>query len=291
MPDSSADRDPLDRLAEEFVARYRRGERPSLTEYADRLPDLADEIRDLFPALVEMEQLKPVTADHTGGVRPAAEPSDPERLGEFRILRRVGRGGMGVVYEAVQESLGRHVALKVLPADALADPKRLERFRREAKAAARLHHTNIVPVFGVGEADGRHYYAMQFIAGHPLDAVIDEVRRLKDRSAAPIPRDGVRGRRGAADRDVRHEPELGRAMCVTDRTSPRLRPLTSPARPPTAPPGSRAASPTAGGTSPRRSPGSGRRWPTPWPTPTPRASCTATSSRRTCCSTRRAPSG
>src|SRR5947207_1625405 len=130
-----------------------------------------------------MEQLKPVTADHTGAFTPETEPSDPSRVGEFRILRRVGLGGMGVVYEAVQESLGRHVALKLLPPEALLDPKRLERFRREARAAARLHHTNIVPVFGVGEADGRHFYAMQFIAGHPLDAVIDEVRRLKENSA------------------------------------------------------------------------------------------------------------
>lgn len=186
MTDSSADRDPLERLAEEFVARFRRGERPSLTEYAGRLPGRADEVRDLFPALVEMEQLKPVTADHTGSHAPAAEPTDPVRVGEFRILRRVGHGGMGVVYEAVQESLGRHVALKLMPAEALLDPKRLERFRREARAAARLHHTNIVPVFGVGEADGRHYYAMQFIAGHPLDAVIDEVKRLKDKSAATV---------------------------------------------------------------------------------------------------------
>jgi serine/threonine protein kinase len=188
MSDSSADRDPLDLLAEEFVARYRAGERPCLTEYAQRLPDRAEEVRELFPALVEMELFKPVTADHTGEFVPGAAPSDPERVGEFRILRRVGVGGMGVVYEAVQESLGRHVALKLLPADALADPKRLERFRREAKAAARLHHTNIVPVFGTGEADGRHYYAMQFIAGHPLDAVIDEVRRLKEKSAAAVPR-------------------------------------------------------------------------------------------------------
>jgi serine/threonine protein kinase len=188
MPDSSADRDPLERLAEEFVARFRRGERPSLTEYADRLPDRADEVRDLFPALVEMEHLKSGTADPTGAYAPPADPSVPHQLGDFRILRRVGVGGMGVVYEAVQESLGRHVALKLLPIDALADPKRLERFRREAKAAARLHHTNIVPVFGTGEADGRHFYAMQFIAGHPLDAVIDEVRRLKDKSAAPVPR-------------------------------------------------------------------------------------------------------
>ena len=159
MADSSADRDPLDRLAEEFVARYRAGERPSLTEYADRLPERADEVRDLFPALVEMEQLKPVTADQTGGYVPTVEPTDPVRLGDFRILRRVGAGGMGVVYEAVQESLGRHVALKLLPSEALLDPKKLERFRREAKSAARLHHTNIVPVFGTGEADGRHFYA------------------------------------------------------------------------------------------------------------------------------------
>jgi serine/threonine protein kinase/WD40 repeat protein len=179
MSDSSADRDPLERLADEFVARYRRGERPSLTEYANRLPDRAAEVRDLFPALVEFEQLKPDAADSTVESGPRAGPADPDRVGEFRILRRVGQGGMGVVYEAVQESLGRHVALKVLPAEALADPKRLERFRREARAAARLHHTNIVPVFGTGEADGRHYYVMQFIAGHPLDQVIDEVRRLK----------------------------------------------------------------------------------------------------------------
>ncbi len=192
MPDSSADRDPLDRLAEEFVARFRAGQRPSLSEYAERHPELADQIRDLFPALVEMEQLKPVTADHTGAFTPSVEPSDPDRIGEFRILRQVGHGGMGIVYEAVQESLGRHVALKLLPIDALADPKRLERFRREAKAAAKLHHTNIVPVFGVGDAEGRHFYAMQFIAGHPLDAVIDEVRRLREKFAVAAPTPAAR---------------------------------------------------------------------------------------------------
>jgi serine/threonine protein kinase len=72
----------------------------------------------------------------------------------------------------VQESLGRHVALKVLPDAALADARQRERFRREAQAAARLHHTNIVPVFGTGQAGGVHYYAMQFIRGQGLDAVI-----------------------------------------------------------------------------------------------------------------------
>ena len=86
---------------------------------------------------------------------------------------------MGVVYEAEQESLGRHVALKVLPGHALLDPRQLARFQREARAAARLHHTNIVPVFGVGEQDGLHYYVMQFIQGQSLDAVLEELRRLR----------------------------------------------------------------------------------------------------------------
>src|SRR4029079_1921915 len=75
----------------------------------------------------------------------------PQHLGEYRILREVGRGGMGIVYEAEQLSLGRHVALKVLPAHAVVTPSLLTRFQNEARAAARLHHTNIVPVFGVGE--------------------------------------------------------------------------------------------------------------------------------------------
>ena len=88
---------------------------------------------------------------------------------------------MGVVYEAVQESLGRHVALKVLPTAGLMSPTHLERFRREARAAARLHHTNIVPVFGVGEHEGVHYFAMQFIRGQGLDRVLHELARLRRR--------------------------------------------------------------------------------------------------------------
>jgi serine/threonine protein kinase len=86
---------------------------------------------------------------------------------------------MGVVYEAVQETLGRHVALKVMPFNPLENPMHLERFRREARAAARLHHTHIVPVFGVGECEGIHFFAMQFIHGQGLDDVLHEVRRLR----------------------------------------------------------------------------------------------------------------
>src|SRR5262249_26085322 len=103
----------------------------------------------------------------------------PEQLGDYRILREVARGGMGVVYEAEQVALGRHVALKVLPAQSGGDPLRLLRFRREARSAARLHPTNIVPVFDVGSADGVHYYAMQFIQGQGLDEVLQELRRLR----------------------------------------------------------------------------------------------------------------
>jgi serine/threonine protein kinase len=172
----------LERLAEEFVERHRRGERPALAEYALRYPELAGEIRDLFPALMQIEELKPVSGDLTGAFVPeriSAGGPTPERLGEYRILRPLGQGGMGVVYEAEQETLGRHVALKVLPRQALLKGTYLERFRREAKAAAKLHHTNIVPVFGVGECEGTHYYAMQFISGEGLDKVLRDLRRLR----------------------------------------------------------------------------------------------------------------
>jgi eukaryotic-like serine/threonine-protein kinase len=96
---------------------------------------------------------------------------------------------MGIVYEAVQESLGRHVALKVLPTPGVLSGNHLERFRREARAAAKLHHTNIVPVFGVGEHQGVHYYAMQFIQGQSLDRVLHELKRQRAGLAAPEPED------------------------------------------------------------------------------------------------------
>jgi len=186
MPSSDSPCDVLlARLAEEFVERHRRGEQPAISEYIERHPDLAADIRDLFPALIQVEQLKPVAGDLTGAFVPvngSADGHTPEHLGEYRILREVGHGGMGVVYEAEQESLGRHVALKVLPRQALLKATYLERFRREAKAAAKLHHTNIVPVFGVGEHDGTHYFAMQFIRGEGLDKVLRDLRRLR---AAP----------------------------------------------------------------------------------------------------------
>ena len=175
------ERHPVDRLAEEFVDRYRRGERPSISEYTQKYPELAADLQELLAALALMEEHARihVQPDAAARAEPLAGFAPPAQLGDYRVLREIGRGGMGVVYEAVQESLGRHVALKVLPSHALLDSVRLKRFQHEAQAAARLHHTNIVPIFGVGEADGVSFYAMQFIQGRGLDEVIAELRHLK----------------------------------------------------------------------------------------------------------------
>jgi WD40 repeat protein/serine/threonine protein kinase len=177
-------------LAEEFLDRYRRGERPPLKEYIDNYPDLEADIREAFPAMAMMENIA-LAEDSLAASSAGGEGPDVLRqLGDFRIIREVGRGGMGVVYEAEQVSLGRHVALKVPPRKKLFDPKQRRRFEREAKAAARLHHTNIVPVFGVGEQDGLPFYIMQFIQGLGLDEVLAEVRRIRtgeEGSAKPDP--------------------------------------------------------------------------------------------------------
>jgi WD40 repeat protein/serine/threonine protein kinase/tetratricopeptide (TPR) repeat protein len=188
-------------LAEEFLQRHRRGQRPALKEYTDRHPELADQIRAVFPAMARMDNM--TLADEfplggqtleASGTSAAADPGALLRqLGDYRILREVGRGGMGIVYEAEQVSLGRHVALKVLPQHVLLDVPRRRRFEREAKAAARLHHTNIVPVFGVGEHDGVPYYVMQFIEGLGLDEVLGELRRLGPATAGiEVPAEGQR---------------------------------------------------------------------------------------------------
>ncbi|MHC4879965.1 MAG: serine/threonine protein kinase, partial [Planctomycetota bacterium] len=111
----------------------------------------------------------------SGGFQRQPSGPVPERLGDFDIVREIGRGGMGVVYEAVQRSLHRRVALKVLGSHVANSPKQLTRFQREAEAAARLHHSHIVPVFGIGDSDGQHYFAMQYIEGVTLSDAIRSI--------------------------------------------------------------------------------------------------------------------
>ncbi len=183
---SSANYELLDRLADEFAERFRRGERPSLKEYTDRYPELADEIQALFPALVDLEQADEVRqegAEDPSGAEPPPRAPALEQVGDYQVLREIARGGMGVVYEA-ETGLARppRSRLKILPHHVARDPKMLERLRREAARAADCTRTNIVPVFEVGRDGEVCYYAMQFIQGQGLDLVYDELRRLRGRA-------------------------------------------------------------------------------------------------------------
>ena len=196
MTGDYSDVDDFDRLADSFLARLQGGELPSVSEYARRNPALAEKIWELFPALVEVEGLKPGTGGPSGPLpgRGGRAPDEdmPERLGDYRMLREIGSGGMGVVYEAERESLRAHVALKVLHANYRDEAAYRARFRNEARSAARLHHTNIVQVFDSGEHEGILFYVMQYIPGQGLDRVIRDVRRLRERgSAAPTGAEGA----------------------------------------------------------------------------------------------------
>ena len=165
------DRDPADdprvlQAARDYLAELEAGRRPDRRVYEARHPDLAAAVAECLDGV----ELAHGMGALRGPPAPAAVPHLP--LGDFQIVRELGRGGMGVVYEATQLSLGRRVALKVLPFAAALDAKQLQRFRTESHAAAQLHHTNIVPVYAVGCERGTHYYAMQVIDGQPLDAYI-----------------------------------------------------------------------------------------------------------------------
>ncbi len=173
--------DLVARVVEEYFERLRRGEQPRLEEFVEKYPEISDLLRTVIPGLQAAEQVPDISASSApGSSRPALKS-----LGDFNILREVGRGGMGIVYEAEQVSLGRRVALKVLLHHATANSRQRSRFLREARSAARLHHTNIVPVFGVGEEGDTDYYVMQLIEGKGLDEVLIELRQLCPRLLRP----------------------------------------------------------------------------------------------------------
>ncbi len=159
---------------EAYLEAIRMGHPCSRVELLNQHPEIAGALSECLSALEYVQAAAPVLAES-----PPCSPaliSTSNQLGDYRILREIGRGGMAVVYEAEQISLGRRVALKVLPFAAAIDPKQRQRFQIEAQAAAQLHHAHIVPIFGLGYDHGIHYYAMQFVEGRSLAAILDELR-------------------------------------------------------------------------------------------------------------------
>ena len=289
---TSAGTDPdLVQLTDELADRYQAGEPVDWDAVAREHPDRVDRVRALWPAIAAMAELGSVTGRHSPRAIPALKPEGAATIGElgdFRILREIGRGGMGVVYEAIQVTLGRQVALKVLPFAPVLSEKPLQRFKNEAQAAAHLNHPNIVPVYAVGCERGVHYYAMRYIEGRTLAAVIAELRLLDrkdarrppgepmDELAATLAGEIASGRlapcdppgadngsttsyHGQAPLPVEPAPAMNRRGAIARRSVRPTRPRSS-----------------------ARRPASGCRRPRGSTTRMSRASCTATSSRRTC---------
>ena len=175
ISDAGDGRNPVDVLADEYSSRLRAGESPTIEEYEMRAPEHRSAIRALFPTIAMIETMS--KQGHAPEKTKRRLLFAQETIGDFHIIREVGRGGMGVVYEAEQRSLQRRVALKVLGTGISNSPHQLDRFRREAESAARLHHTNIVQVYGIGDEAGIYFYAMQFIDGVSLSAAIESSTR------------------------------------------------------------------------------------------------------------------
>ncbi|NUP97416.1 MAG: serine/threonine protein kinase, partial [Planctomycetaceae bacterium] len=167
VPGSAPFEEQVDELLAQCLERDPAELQQALDAACEAHPQHASELRRRLSALRRVGLLEPAA----GGER-----DFPERLGEFRLLERLGGGGMGVVYRAVQEPLGRLVALKLIRPEHLFFPSARERFRREAEAVARLQHPNIVPLYTVGEAQGLPYFAMELFEGATLAEVLEAVQ-------------------------------------------------------------------------------------------------------------------
>ncbi len=189
-PSISVDNDRvLDDLVAQLTDLVQTGQAEEVSALLAAHPEHAERLRRLLPAIVAMaNQSGPGDGPAGTAGSPVADPGPtvlPSLLGDFRLLREIGRGGMGVVYEAEQVSLKRRVALKVLPFAATLDSRQKQRFQLEAQAAACLHHTHIVPVHAVGTDRGVPFYAMELIDGCSLAAVLTE---LRSRRGPPVSR-------------------------------------------------------------------------------------------------------
>ena len=185
-PSIARDDNELSLLMERYLVSLEQNAPLDIDALAAEYPQLASEIRSFSKCIESLHYAtqgfggdgsESSVASEGSPAKPQQEKPPLKRLGDFEIGAEIGRGGMGVVYEAMQISLHRKVALKVLPFAAIWDKKQIARFRNESQAAAQLHHPNIVPVFAVGEERGIHFYAMQFISGRSLDLVLADLRR------------------------------------------------------------------------------------------------------------------
>ncbi len=277
----------LDHVVQQYIDDLRGGRNPDIGQFQQRHPHLADEIHELLSSAAMIESLKREPQSGSGSARANHQPLDLQRLGDYRIIEELGRGGMGVVLLGVHESLGRRVAIKVMPAHLASNDIYVERFRREAQAAATLHHTNIVGVFGVGRSDGHHYYVMEYVDGRGLNRVIQAMSQQEPspgstrtppvstrRANAPPPTAGQPTLHDEARTSVNHPRDQG--FSLGDQA-----------------PVERDAFPELP-RGPKRFRWAAELWrksQTPWNMPTSRASCIGTSSPPTCCWIEKARSG
>jgi serine/threonine protein kinase len=212
----------LAQALEAYRALLEAGARPDRAAFLARHPEIAEELAACLSGLEFVHAVAPALSSAAAESAAAGNrgvgmpPGVP--LGDFRLVREVGRGGMGIVYEAEQLSLGRRVALKVLPFAATMDPRQLQRFHNEARAAAGLHHEHIVPVYGVGCERGVHYYAMQFIEGHSLAELVAR-RRPPPASGGREPPEGSMNQGAHAPRSPASATDL--AAAATTHAAPR----------------------------------------------------------------------
>jgi WD40 repeat protein/predicted Ser/Thr protein kinase len=179
---------PVDRVIADFLRRLDRGEVISRDELIDAHPEFAKELRAYFDDLDDVEEFAGSTLGWGGpsGVsseQPGAEATAPAQLADYALIRELGRGGMGVVYLARQAGLNRLVCVKVLLSGPWAGEAEVLRFVREAEAAASLRHPNIVSIHELGQADGRHFFAMEYVEGRTLAELVRDGPLPAERAA------------------------------------------------------------------------------------------------------------
>jgi serine/threonine-protein kinase len=166
----------LARLLADLSDQTRRGIHPNLDAVAAQHPDLAAELCELWGAVVLADELARGSPPARGASKrpcePLPAPQAGKEFGDYELLEEIGRGGMGVVYRAIQRNLNRTVALKMILRGELATPEDLARFQTEAQAAAHLEHPNIVPVYEAGQRDGQAYFSMRYVEGQTLAEIL-----------------------------------------------------------------------------------------------------------------------